>query len=79
MLWYFDRASHFLANVASSVAWLLATGIVWVRSDVLLNESLSLICIGQGVASGVMHVTRIGGNCAGHPIISRYDFICDFI
>ncbi|RXW22957.1 hypothetical protein EST38_g2898 [Candolleomyces aberdarensis] len=33
MLWYFDRASHFLANVASSVAWLLATGIVWVSSS----------------------------------------------
>ncbi|TEB35015.1 hypothetical protein FA13DRAFT_1431478 [Coprinellus micaceus] len=53
IMWYFDRASHFLANIASSVAWLLSTSILW------------------GVAAGVMHVTRTGGNCAGHPIISR--------
>ena len=31
MLWYFDGASHFLANVASSVFWLLATSALWVR------------------------------------------------
>lgn len=30
MLWYFDRASHILANVASSVIWLLITTILWV-------------------------------------------------
>ncbi|KAF6765933.1 hypothetical protein DFP72DRAFT_1725 [Ephemerocybe angulata] len=53
MLWYFDRASHFLANVASSIAWLLTTGTIW------------------GIAAGVMHITRDGGDCAGRPIISR--------
>ena len=31
MLWYVDGASHFLANVASSVFWLLATSALWVR------------------------------------------------
>jgi len=29
MLWYVDGASHFLANVASSVFWLLATSVLW--------------------------------------------------
>jgi len=29
MLWYVDGASHFLANVASSVFWLLATSALW--------------------------------------------------
>ncbi|EAU93007.1 hypothetical protein CC1G_06727 [Coprinopsis cinerea okayama7 len=29
MLWFFDRAGHLLANVASSVAWLLVTFAMW--------------------------------------------------
>ncbi|PPR06886.1 hypothetical protein CVT24_011576 [Panaeolus cyanescens] len=33
MLWYVDGASHFLANIASSVIWILITTILWFRLD----------------------------------------------
>ena len=39
MLWYVDGASHFLANVASSVFWLLATSALWVRPPYLNDTS----------------------------------------
>ncbi|RDX55877.1 hypothetical protein OH76DRAFT_1396226 [Lentinus brumalis] len=53
VLWIFDGAVHLLAQVASSVVWLLLTSILW------------------GVGAGFMHHARNGGNCAGHPPISR--------
>lgn len=37
MLYLFDGATHFLANVASSVIWVLLTGILWV-SDIFKSE-----------------------------------------
>jgi hypothetical protein len=33
LLFYVDGSSHILANVASSVAWLLVTTVLWVSSD----------------------------------------------
>ena len=40
MLWYVDGASHFLANVASSVFWLLATSALWVRPLVIFMAGI---------------------------------------
>ena len=37
MLWYVDWASYFLANVASSVFWLLVTSALWVRPPFILT------------------------------------------
>ncbi|KAF9270253.1 hypothetical protein L218DRAFT_23490 [Marasmius fiardii PR-910] len=53
MMYIFDGGVHFLANVASSVVWILLTGVLW------------------GTAAGLLHGTRIGGNCAGAPAISE--------
>ena len=42
MLWYVDGASHFLANVASSVFWLLATSALWVRPPFIFRVVFQL-------------------------------------
>ena len=42
MLWYVDGASHFLANVASSVFWLLATSALWVCPPFIFREVFQL-------------------------------------
>ena len=51
MLWYVDGASHFLANVASSVFWLLATSALWVRSPFILMAVFQLMNIIKGNCS----------------------------
>ncbi|KAF9526436.1 hypothetical protein CPB83DRAFT_857805 [Crepidotus variabilis] len=53
MLAYVDGASHFLANIASSVAWLVITTVLW------------------GAGAGIMHNTRVGGNCPNQPTLSQ--------
>lgn len=45
MLWYVDGASHFLANVASSVFWLLATSALWVRPPLVFMVVFQLMNI----------------------------------
>jgi hypothetical protein len=52
LLWFFDGASHFLANIASSVIWLLATAILWVGLfDFGRYTSLDWMCRGQVLVS----------------------------
>ncbi|KAI3621852.1 hypothetical protein WG66_015354 [Moniliophthora roreri] len=52
MMYVFDGGARFLADVASSVMWLLLTGVLW------------------GTGAGILHNTRVGGDCAGTPSIS---------
>ncbi|KAK1230883.1 hypothetical protein PQX77_006013 [Marasmius sp. AFHP31] len=52
MMFMFDGGMHFLANVASSIIWILLTAVLW------------------GTAAGMIHTTRVGGDCAGSPAIS---------
>ncbi|KAH6917357.1 hypothetical protein BKA70DRAFT_1251959 [Coprinopsis sp. MPI-PUGE-AT-0042] len=52
MLWFFDRAGHFLANIASSVAWLLATSIFWGLSSGLMHTARpGGSCAGKSITS----------------------------
>ncbi|THV04931.1 hypothetical protein K435DRAFT_148642 [Dendrothele bispora CBS 962.96] len=53
LLYMVDGASHLLADMASSVAWLVVTITLW------------------GTATGLMHHTRSGGNCANLPTLSE--------
>ena len=74
MLWYLDGASHFLANIASSVIWLVVTCALWVCNlDKMFKDPINLKCstLNKGSAAGIMHNTRSGGNCAGRATISR--------
>ena len=82
MLWYVDGASHFLANVASSVFWLIATSALWVRPKPIHVHGLYLMKNKKkqkktkknkkkGTAAGIMHNTRTGSNCARRATISR--------
>ncbi len=77
MIWVVDGSTHLLAHIASSVVWLLLTSILWVsspfRSVIALN--LHKHTTGQGTGAGIMHNTRTGGNCPGHPPISRFVII----
>ena len=74
MLWTVDDASHLLANIASSVIWLLVTSVLWVCLHFYASkEYLSDMYPNQGAAAGIMHNTRTGGNCAGRASISRFD------
>ncbi|KDR85016.1 hypothetical protein GALMADRAFT_51847 [Galerina marginata CBS 339.88] len=41
MLWYVDGASHFLANVASSVIWLLVTSALWGTAAGIMHNTRS--------------------------------------
>ncbi len=70
LLWFFDGASHFLANIASSVVWLLATAILWVGLFDF-GRYTSLDWDVQGTGAGIMHGTRTGGNCKGTPTLSK--------
>ena len=45
MLWCVDGASHFLANVASSVFWLLATSALWVSPPSMFKWYFQLMNI----------------------------------
>lgn len=39
LLWLIDGAGHFLANVASSLAWLLVTSILWASAAGLMHNT----------------------------------------
>lgn len=72
LLWYVDGTSHFLANVASSVVWLIITSALWVRICRKIGRNQKLIRQShQGSAAGIMHNTRTGGDCARRATISR--------
>jgi len=52
MLWYVDGASHFLANVASSVFWLLATSALWgIAAGIMHNTRMGANCVRQEAIS----------------------------
>ncbi|KAF8807431.1 hypothetical protein BYT27DRAFT_7165036 [Phlegmacium glaucopus] len=52
MLWYVDGASHFLANVASSVFWLLATSLLWgTAAGIMHNTRTGSDCAGRATIS----------------------------
>jgi len=73
MLWTVDGASHLLANIASSVVWLLVTSVLWVCFHFYTSEEcLSDTQPNQGTAAGIMHRTRTGGDCPGRASISRF-------
>jgi len=56
MLWYVDGASHFLANVASSVFWLLATSALWVRPPFMFGVAFHLMKVkGHGCRYHAQH------------------------
>jgi len=77
-MWIIDGAVHLLASVASSVIWLLVTTALWVCTNKRKWVSAILI-LTQGVASGMMYVTRIGGNCPRSHPISRFVANCRFV
>ncbi|TFK30467.1 hypothetical protein FA15DRAFT_9720 [Coprinopsis marcescibilis] len=37
IIWFFDKSGHLLANIASSVAWLLASAILWGATSGLMH------------------------------------------
>ncbi|KAH0590702.1 hypothetical protein H2248_000830 [Termitomyces sp. 'cryptogamus'] len=52
VLWFFDGAGHFLANVASSVIWLLATSVLWgTAAGVMHNTRSGGDCAGSATIS----------------------------
>lgn len=64
LLWIVDGAVHFLASIASSIVWLVITTVLWVSA--LINDTLTSAyktALLQGVAAGMMHGTRAGGDC----------------
>jgi hypothetical protein len=58
MLWYVDGASHFLANVASSVFWLLATSALWVRPPFIYMVVFQLMNKYQRASQQVLCTTH---------------------
>lgn len=65
LLWIVDGAVHLLASIASSIIWLGITTALWVSArtsdiSVVFKRMLSAT---QGVAAGMMHGTRAGGDC----------------
>lgn len=56
MLWYVDGASHFLANVASSVFWLMATSALWVCLPLMFWVAFHLMQVkGHGCRYHAQH------------------------
>jgi len=52
MLWYVDGASHFLANVASSVIWLVVTSALWgIAAGIMHNTRTGGSCLRKDIIS----------------------------
>ncbi|KAF9015223.1 hypothetical protein BDQ17DRAFT_1386000 [Cyathus striatus] len=52
MLWFVDGSSHLLANIASSVAWLLVTAVLWgTAAGVMHNTRTGGNCAGRATIS----------------------------
>jgi len=79
ILWMLDGGSQILASVASSVIWLIVTTLLWVGIRFQLVLFHGQLMIRQGIAAGVMHNMRGGGDCDLKPIIHRYECLDDVL
>ncbi|GLB36176.1 hypothetical protein LshimejAT787_0304640 [Lyophyllum shimeji] len=52
VLWFVDGATHFLANIASSVVWLLITSVLWgTAAGIMHNTRTGSNCAGRATIS----------------------------
>ena len=77
MFWVVDGGAQILANVASSVIWLLLTAILWVSKLCAVIDGAGRLTTPhlQGAATGFMHNSRTGGDCFGQPALSRFVYL----